>query len=161
MLRGSVADKGDLDDIRDLVGTIVALIDHGGVAVVDPQTLSMFAASEWKRRHVGADAFVARDHVLILCNDDEQHTDRLHVHTRGMRKFARPDISIRNVPASHAEIAGQLADHFVVYQADGGVVDDGYAIAMEGAPADMAVRRAGALDDDEFNNVHLAMRWPD
>jgi len=25
----------------------------------------------------------------------------------------------------------------------------------------MRVHRAGALDDPQFNNVHLALRWPD
>lgn len=161
MLRGSLADPSDLDALRDLVGTITALTDLGAVAVVDPQMLSMFDASTWRRRYFGDDAFVARDHVLILCNDDERHAGRLHVHTRGLRKFARPDLGIRNVPPAAANIAGELAERFVEFQALGGIVEDGHRVEMEGAPADMSVRHAGALDDDEFNNRHLALRWPD
>jgi hypothetical protein len=161
MLRGSVADSSDLDALRDLVGTINALTDLGAVAIVDPQTLSMFSAKEWRQRFLGDDVFVVRDHVLILCTEDERNAGRVHVHTRGLRKFARPDVSIRNVLPNAAEIAGQLADHFVTFQADGGIVDDGYAIETQGAPANMTVRHAGALDDDAFNNRHLALRWPD
>lgn len=161
MLRGSVADREDLDELRDLVGTIGALVALGGVAVIDPQTLSMFSAQEWRQRFGGEDTFVVRDHVLILCSEDARNEGRLHVHTRGLRKFARPDVSIRNVPARGAEMAGQLADHFVAFQADGGLVEDGHVIEMEGAPSDMTVRHAGAPDDDEFNNRHLALRWPD
>ena len=51
MLRGSIADPPDLDALRDLVGTISALVDLGGVAVIDPQTLSMFGDDAWRARH--------------------------------------------------------------------------------------------------------------
>ncbi|NCT66608.1 MAG: hypothetical protein GXC76_03075 [Rhodanobacteraceae bacterium] len=160
MLRGSLADPPDLDALRDLVGTITALMDGGGVAVIDPQTLSMFDAPTWRERFFAADAFDARDHVLILCNEDEQHPGRLHVHTRGLRKFARPDLSIRNVPAELAESAGELAGQFVEFQARGGRVADGHVVEVEGAPQGMTVHAAGTLDDPAFNNRHLALRWP-
>jgi hypothetical protein len=161
MLRGALADPSDLDALRDLIGTITALTDLGGIAVIDPQTLSMFDAGEWRERFFADDAFDARDHVLILCSEDARTSGRLHVHTRGMRKFARPDISIRNVPPGAANVAGELADRFVGFQALGGIVADGHAIETEGAPANMTIHRTGTLDDPEFNNVHLALRWPD
>ena len=158
MLRGPVADAGDFDSLRDLVGTITALTEAGGVAVIDPQTLSMFDAEEWQRRFFAQDAFNARDHVLILCSEDAQHAGRMHVHTRGMRKLARPDISIRNVPTELAAVAGELAGRFVEFQARGGIVGEGHAVEIEGAPAGMSVR----LTDDEpqFANRLLALQWP-
>jgi hypothetical protein len=161
MLRGALPDPPDLDALRDLIGTITALGDLGGVAVIDPQTLSMFDAGVWRERFFDDDAFDARDHVLILCNEDEHAADRLHVHTRGMRKFARPDISIRNVPPAAAGVAGELADRFVDFQALGGTVEDGRTIELEGAPANLTIRHAGAFDDPDFNNRHLALHWPD
>lgn len=161
MLRGSVADPADLDGLRDLVGTITALTDLGGVAVVDPQTLSMFDAPTWRARFFEADAFDARDHVLILCHDDERHPGRQHVHTRGLRKFARPDLSLRNVPAERVDAAGALASQFVEFQARGGRVPDGHLVEIEGLPYGMTVRVAGAVDNPAFNNRHLALRWPD
>lgn len=159
MLRGTIADPADLDVLRDLIGTITALTDHGGVAVVDPQTLSMFDASGWRERYFASDAFAPRDHVLILCDEDAQHAGRMHVHTRGLRKFARPDISLRNVPPGAADAAGELAGRFVDFQTRGGLVADGHAITIEGAPAGMQVRIAA--EDAEFSNRHLALRWPD
>ena len=161
MLRGSLADPADLDGLRDLIGTITALVDLGGVAVIDPQTLSMFDADEWHRRFFANDTFAPREHVLILCNEDDRHGGRLHVHTRGLRKFARPDVSIRNVPPAAASVAGELAERFLDFQAQGGIVENGYAIEIDGAPAGMRVHIAGAMDDPEFNNRHLALRWPD
>jgi hypothetical protein len=161
MLRGSVSDPPDLDGLRDLIGTIAAMTDLGAIAIVDPQTLSMTEGGEWRARYFDKDVFAARDHVLILAKDDERNAGRVHVHTRGLRKFARADISLRNVPKEMMALAGQLAERFVEFQALGGIVEDGREIELEGAPGTMRVRRAGALDDPEFNNVHLAMRWPD
>jgi hypothetical protein len=161
MLRGAIADPSDLDALRDLVGTITALCDAGGIAVVDPQILSLFAADAWRRRYFDKDAFVARDHVLVLCDEDERARERLHVHTRGLRKFARPDVSVRNVPARAADLAGELAARFVDFQCAGGLVTDGHVVELEGAPQGMSVHIAGADDDPAFNNRHLALRWPD
>ncbi len=160
MLRGSLADPADFDGLRDLVGTLTALVDAGGVAVVDPQTLSMFDADTWRERFFAADAFQPRDHVLVLCDEDEEHPGRLRVHSRGMRKFARADIDIRNVPTELADTAGGLAGELIDYQARGGLVPDGHVIEIEGAGASMTVRRAGGPQDPAFNNRYLALRWP-
>lgn len=161
MLRGALADPADLDALRDLLGTITALTDLGGVAVVDPQTLSMFDAANWRRRFFATDAFVARDHVLILCSEDDEATDRLHVHTRGLRKFARPDVSVRNVPPTAAALAGELAERFVEFQCAGGLVTDGHEVEFDGTPGGLFVRLAGTLEDPAFNNRHIALHWPD
>ena len=161
MLRGAVADPADLDGLRDLVGTITALADQGGVAILDPQTLSMVDPAEWHRRYFARDAFQPRDHVLILCSEDEGNAGRLWVHTRGLRKFARPDVSIRNVPAAAANVAGELAERFVDFQCAGGVVEDGHVVEMDDVPAGLRVALAGDEHDPEFNNRHLELRWPD
>ena len=160
MLRGEIADPSDLDALRDLVGTVTALTDLGGIAVVDPQTLSMFGADAWRMRHA-RDTFNARDHVLILCSEDTHNEGRLHVHTRGLRKFARPDVSIRNLSPNAASLAGELAERFVDFQCAGGIVAAGHEVELEGAPDGMRARVAGELDDPEFNNRHLALHWPD
>ena len=161
MLRGSLADPPDLDYLRDLVGTITGLVDLGGVAVCDPQMLSLFGPIEWSNRFFSGGGFDARNHVAILSHDDENARSRLHIHTRGLRKFARPDISIRNVPAPLAGHAGQLAQRFVEFQALGGIVEEGREIAVEGLPQKIHARHGGTLEDPRFANVHVEMRWPD
>ena len=161
MLRGAMPDPADLDGLRDLVGTITALTDRGGVAVIDPQTLSMFDPAEWRRRYFADDVFSTREHVLILHSEDEENEGRHWVHTRGLRKFARPDVSIRNVPATAIDAAGELADRFADFQARGGIVEDDREIVVDGIPEGMRVRHAGSLEDPDFNNRHLALRWPE
>ena len=160
MLRGSIADPADFDALRDLIGTLTALVDAGGVAVVDPQTLSMFDAATWHERFFAADAFQPRDHVLVLCDEDEENPGRRRVHTRGMRKFARADIDIRNVPTELSDAAGGLAGELIDHQARGGLVPDGHVIELQGAGTSMTVRRAGGPHDPGFSNRYLALRWP-
>ncbi|MCE5233810.1 MAG: hypothetical protein ABFC67_04085 [Mizugakiibacter sp.] len=159
VLRGTLPDPADLDYLHDCVGLIAALNDLGGIAVVDPQMLSIFDAETWRRRYFADAAFTVREHVLILCSEDAEHAGRLHVHTRGMRKFARPDLSIRNVPAAAAGAAGQLAERFAQFQALGGRIADGHEVALDDTLA-MRARRAGDLDDPAFNNLHVALVWP-
>jgi hypothetical protein len=160
MLRGSIPDPANLDPLRDLVGAITALAEGGGVAVVDPQILSMFDPMQWRRRFFEDDTFRARDHILIMCGEDERNAGRSWVHTRGLRKFARPDISIRNVPPAAANVAGELAERFAEFQALGGVVEAGREVEVDGAPEGMRAQLVGEFDDAEFSNRHLAFRWP-
>ena len=129
--------------------------------MLSPPVLSMFDPVEWRARFFASDEFVARNHVAILASDDDAAFGRKWIHTRGLRKFARPDIGISNVPPEYAGHAGQLADRFVEFQAQGGIVEDGREIVIEGLPASMRVKHAGSLDDPKFNNTHLAIRWPD
>lgn len=159
VLRGALPDPADLDYLRDCVGLITALNDLGGIAVVDPQMLSIFDAETWRRRYFADAAFSVREHVLILCSEDAAHAGRLHVHTRGMRKFARPDLSIRNVPAEAAGAAGQLAERFAHFEALGGQIADGHEVVVDDTLT-MRAQRGGDLDDPAFNNLHVALQWP-
>ena len=65
-------DPHGLDYLYDTLGVIAGLMDIGGVAVADPQILSLFDRETWMQRFMVEGGAAARDHVLILCNDDEQ-----------------------------------------------------------------------------------------
>lgn len=159
MLRGELADSGSLDYLRDTLGVLAATLDAGGAAVVDPQILDMFAAVEWRTRHAGAACAEPRNHVLITCHDDESATARIR--TRGMRKFARPDVSIRNVPRTEVQRAGAVAARVVELEARGMRFGDGSTVAADGLPEDLRITNAGSLDDPEFNNRHIELTWPE
>jgi hypothetical protein len=158
MLRGELADADSLAYLRDTLGVVAALLDVGGVAVVDPQILEVFSAADWRIRYA-ADALAApRNHVLVLCQDDAGGT--AWIKTRGMRKFARPDISIRRVPQADVQRAGAVAARLVDLQARGMRFGDDSTVDVEGLPGGLKIKRGGALDDPEFNNTHLELTWP-
>jgi hypothetical protein len=159
MVRGELADADSLAYLRDTLGVVAALLDVGGVAVVDPQILEMFALDEWHARY-SADAIAApRSHVLVLCQDDTGGT--AWIKTRGMRKFARPDISIRRVPQAEVQRAGAVAARLADLQARGMRFGDGSTVDVEGLPGGLKIKRGGSLDDPEFNNTHLELAWPE
>lgn len=160
MLRGELPDADSLAYLGDTLGVVAALLDAGGVAVVDPQILEMFTAAEWRARYAGDAVAAPRNHVAILCNDDQAGDVEQWIHTRGLRKFARPDISIRRVPQTEAQRAGAIAAQLVELQARGMRFGDGSVIDAEGAPGGLRVTRGGSLDDPEFNNTHLQLVWP-
>ena len=77
-----------------------------------------------------------------------------------MRKFARPDISIRRVPRTEVQRAGAIAAQLVELQARGMRFGDGSVIDAEGVPGGLKLTRGGSLEDPEFNNLHLELVWP-
>ena len=158
MLRGELADSDSLGYLRDTLGMVAALLDAGGVAVVDPQILEIFSAGDWRARYAGEATSAPRGHVLILCHDDAGGD--AWIKTRGMRKFARPDVSIRRVPQAEVQRAGAVAAQLVELQARGMRFGDGSVIEAEGLPGGLKITRGGSLDDPEFNNTHLELIWP-
>ena len=50
ILRGELDDQGDLNYLRDTVGLLTFLLDHGGVCVYDPQMFRWWGPGEWRRR---------------------------------------------------------------------------------------------------------------
>lgn len=157
MLRGELDDPESLDYLRDTIGVVGALLDVGGSVVVDPQILALFPPDSWRERYADGGA-APRDHVLILCNDEK---DGAWVRTRGMRKFARPDISIRGVPQGEVEHAGALAMRLVELEAQGMRFVDGTALEAKGVPQGLIAHLGGSLEDPRFNNRHVEFVWPD
>jgi hypothetical protein len=154
VLRGAVPDPETLDCFRDVVGLVMALIDAGGIAVFDPQMLKWWSADEWRTNAFEPMGAVPRHHVVILVSDEPDGGGRWY-HTRGMRKFGRPDLSVHHVPAALDVVVKDLCDRFIEVQAFGSVIPDGQPIKMSGLPSGWHCRHRGDLDDPDFNNVHV------
>ena len=158
MLRGELADSDSLAYLRDTLGVASALLDAGGTAVVDPQIMEIFSADGWRAPYAGDAISIPRNHVLVLCQDDTDGS--AWIKTRGLRKFARPDISIRRVPQAEVQRAGAVASRLAELEARGMRFGDGSTVDVEGLPDGLKVTRGGSLDDPEFNNTHLELNWP-
>lgn len=161
ILRGTPDEDSTLDYLRDSVGLLTFLLDRGGCAVFDPQMLKWWGADEWRRMVFEPAAPVATRHVLTLVTEDEARPGRLWFHTRGMRKFGRPDLSLRNVGAARRDAVLDLFDRFIALFADGAVVADGEEIRIDTLPPGGRAFRRGGPDDPDFNNHYLELAWPD
>lgn len=165
ILRGELDDRSDLDYLRDSIGLVTCLLDHGGVCVYDPQMFRWWAPEDWRRHIFEPDGPVPGKHVVILTsNEDESGVTAeplIWFHTRGMRKFGRPDLSIHSVPAQLYEAVIDLFERFIQLQAFGGVIAQGQEIRMRSLPLGMTCWLEGDLEDPEFNNVHIEITSPE
>jgi hypothetical protein len=160
LLHGTVADPPDLNYLRDSVGLGQFLLDRGASAALDVQTLTWFTRERWRDRLFDPAGPVPTHHTVILFSEDLENEGRFWYHTRGMRKFGRPDISIRKVPQDQRERVAELCNRLIVQQAFGGSVEEGREVVMAGLPEGMRCHHAGNLEDPDFNNVHVEITFP-
>jgi hypothetical protein len=152
IIRGEVPDTANLDYLRDVVGLVAWFLDNGGLAVLDPQTLQWYGHEKWRGELFEPGGPAARHHVVILVSEDK---DGLWLHTRGMRKFARPDVSIHSVPASQRDAAIELLNRLVELQASGQIIAEGQSF-----PPGTTCHLIGNLNDSDFNNTHIEIGCP-
>lgn len=154
VITGELADSASLDYLRNINGLIAYLLDHGGISVYDPQGMIFTGKDEWRRRFFEPHAPVPLNHVMIIYTEDE-----LWYHTRGLRKFGRPDLSIKGVAPEYSAAVIELFERFIVYQALGGIIEDGRTITLDGLPEGMWCENKGDFDDFDFNNKHVEIHW--
>jgi hypothetical protein len=159
VIAGSVADPADLNYFRNIVGLITWGFDGGGVALYDPQTFTWWDSSEWRSRVFEPARASPMDHVTILVSEDGEGSE--WIHTRGMRKFGRPDLSIHRVSSEYRDAVLDLCNRFIEFQALGGVIAEREEIKMRALPAGMICWHRGDSDDPDFNNVHVEVTWPE
>lgn len=155
-------DPSDLRYLQRVTGVLLALLDAGGVAVMDTQAFRW-----WNKRELQEQLFepddpqVLRRVMLIASPEPDAGPDRLWMHTRGMRKFGRPDLSIHGVAESERTAAAEMLSRFMLIQAYGGVIPEGQPVAMPGLPEGLTCQHAGHIDDPAFNNAHVEIKRPD
>jgi hypothetical protein len=158
VLRGEVIDPPTLDYFRDVIGVLTYCLDAGGVAIYDPQMFKYWAPTEWRSRVFDVRSSVPRHHVVILVSADADGTE--WIHTRGMRKFGRPDLSIHNVDGRYKDSIVELCNRFIELLAFGSIVLDGQGIRIDLLPPGMTCFLKGSEDDPDFNNEHIEILWP-
>jgi hypothetical protein len=164
ILRGELEDRDDLNYLRDSVGLLTHLIDSGGVCVYDPQMFRWWQPTDWKRQVFKPGGPVPRQHVVILTSVEGESGSRSEnlawYHTRGLRKFGRPDLSVHDVAPRYHEAIIDLIERFIEFQAFGGTIAEGQEIRMKSLPSGMTCHHRGDLDDLDFNNVHVEITPP-
>lgn len=157
VLQGEVLNPPNLNFLRDIVGLTTYLLDNGGFAVADPQQFELYDAGRWHREIFDAGTPNVSKHVKILFSDD---ADGRWYHTRGLRKFGRPDLSVRGVPVAYFDGVIEMFNRFIELQALGGVISEGQEVRMKSLPPGLRCHHTGSLEDPDFNNVHVEIVWP-
>ena len=92
VVKGEFNDTDSLNYLKNSVGIIQAIIETNVVAILDLQIFEWYEPKEWTKKYFEPKAPISFDYVKILWLEDGEG---IWLHTRGMRKFGRPDLSIR------------------------------------------------------------------
>jgi hypothetical protein len=79
------------------------------------------------------------------------------LHSRGLRKFGRPDLSARELSRDDLETFAGLFESLIVTLAAGAIIPEGQRIRIAGTKVERTVHLKGDLDDVEFNNVRYEL----
>ena len=153
VLEGAPGPAARMDWLAEVVGVTVALLERGGVAVVDPVALRWW--SEDALRDALFDVPTLDPHAVVRRFASIEPSGTWWMRTRGMRLFGRPDVSLRGVHPDDRAAAEEVLGRLVSAQAAGAVVPADQVVAWEGRA--WRCRAAGAPDDPDFLNVHLAL----
>ena len=156
VIRGVIPDPNSLDYLRDVIGVVAASLESGGQVVFEPQILTVFGAQQWRDQFFGA-GFEPTNHTIILVTP--QDDGRTWLHTRGMRLFGRPDLSCRDVKPDELEGLQSIFNGLMRMMAAGAQIPDGQPVRAANSDEILRCFTRGSLDDDEFNNRHLALEW--
>lgn len=148
---GTISDPEDLGYLRDTIGIVQAMLEAGAVGVVD-QAFHWWSAATWAEEVFAPDRPSTATFVTILQSEDESG---LWLHTRGMRLFGRPDLSVHGVNQTLFEQVVELVGRLMTMHVLGGVVPEGQAVRMAGIPSGWVCAHRGDLEDPDFNNVHI------
>lgn len=159
IIRGTVEQDRDLSYMRNVIGFIQAFTEAGAVGVLDLQTVALFSAAQWRDRFFSR-PFCPYDHVTIFTSDLKDGTGWLH--TRGMRKFGRPDISIESVDAGCVKSAARIVNQMIYAGALGAFFSK--PVRLHPQTGETCVIKPDFVDDDEnpdFNNSYYRVLWPE
>lgn len=159
IIRGEIPDPADLVHLRTAIGIATAALDAGAVAVYNLQSFRLFSPSQWRSEVFEPDRVSAEDWVVILSSDDDPPGRPRWLHTRGLRLFGRPDLSLLDVPADEVAVATRLLSVLIDQLVRGLMIPDGAVMDATGSVGRLTFHRRGDEDDPDFNNVHLAIDW--
>ena len=141
-VRGEFPDPASLAYLRNTVGVVSAIAEAGSVAIFDVPALTWWRPEEWRRRFVDRSEFHIGDHIFTAVSEDPAGT--LSMHTRGLRKFGRPELLVRHLPgprdvdAPAVRDAAEVMDGLSSYLARGGVIADGGTMRLDRYDATIA-----------------------
>ncbi len=83
--------------------------------------MKWWSPAEWRERAFEPAGPVPRHHAVILVSEEPEQGGKWY-HTRGMRKFGRPDVSVHGVTPELEAGVEDLLNRFIELLAFGGVV---------------------------------------
>lgn len=157
VIRGEVEQDADLNYMRNTIGVIQALVENGAAGVLDLQTFTLFTPEEWTNK-IFAQEFNPYHHVTILLSEMEDGS--IWLHTRGMRKFGRPDVSIERVEKEKVDDANQVINQMLYYGSLGAFFNRPTKLhTHNGKSYIVNPHYVNDFENPDFNNSYYQLLW--
>ena len=159
IVNGKIKQDDNLKYLRNTIGVVQAFIDAGAIAVLDMQTFSLYSALEFTEKIFSKDLDIY-SHVKILISKMED--GNIWLHTRGLRKFGRPDISIENVPGSEENKVVRIANQMIYYSSLGELFNKKVKLHLYKDKEEAVIinpKFVGDYENVDFNNAYCKLLW--
>lgn len=159
IVNGKIKQDDNLKYLRNTIGVVQAFIDAGAIAVLDIQTFSLYSASEFTEKIFSKNLDIY-SHVKILISKMED--GNIWLHTRGLRKFGRPDISIENVPESEENKVVRIANQMIYYSSLGVLFNKKVKLHLYKDKEEAVIinpKFVGDYENVDFNNAYCKLLW--
>ena len=157
IIAGEIVNDSNLEYMRNIIGIIESILEQGAFCVLDIQTFNWYTSSEWEDELFKSEEFNPFKHVSIMVSEMENSI--YWIHTRGMRKFGRPDISILNVPEESINTSGQIVNRIIDLMSQGIVIYDNFKMKINGNKISVQGSYSDDFENPDFNNEHCEFEW--
>lgn len=159
VIRGEVQNDTSLNYMRNTIGFVQALAEKEAVGILDLQTFTLYTPQEWNKNIFELE-FNPWSHVVILTSEMEDGS--VWLHTRGLRKFGRPDVSMEGVPACDTENAAQVINQMIHYSVLGVFYSRPVKLHTHNRLTYILKPEfVDDIDNPDFNNSYYRLLWVD
>ena len=152
VVQGEFDDTNSLSYLKNTIGIIQAITETNITAILDLQIMEWFEPEEWSKKYFEPKAPISFEHVKIFWSGNGNN---IWLHTKGMRKFGRPDLSIRKVTSEKRELGIEIINRFIQAYAYGLLPDETQEIKIKGMEKGVYGKILGDYDDLDFNNYYF------
>jgi hypothetical protein len=152
VVKGEFDDTNSLNYLKNSIGILQAIIETNVDVILDLQIMEWFEPEEWSKKFFEPKAPISFNHVVILWSEENNY---VWLHTRGMRKFGRPDLSIRKVTSDKKEVGIELIKRYIQAFAYGLIPDEAKEIWIKGMENGVCGKVLGDYENLDFNNYYF------
>ena len=156
IVSGMFDDVSSLKYLKNSIGVLKALSEKKAISILDVQTSKFFTPEEWSEKYFVPRSPSPFEHISLLYSDE---SDGIWLHSRGMRTFGMPDISLVGWPKDKISEAQEVANRFIEMYAYGAYPEGNKELVIKGLPAGMRTELKGNYENDDFNNYYIEIKW--
>lgn len=155
VIRGDIIKSETLTYLSEVLAFVNSYATNA-IAILDLISIQWYDMTQWITL-IKKDFYI-HDHIQILVS---QESGGVWLHTRGMMKYGRPDISILDIPKAQIHAMKLLVDQIIHYEALGAMVLQPAKFHTAQGACQIHPVFYNNFDNYDFNNAFIEMKYAD